>query len=307
MIEEGSKFWYGLKSEAYVQYSQRPLKMTRGCLILNLLCFCALSVYAQGEIIKPHGRNTGPAKVIDTTYVQLYYALCASDIHDESTYRDYFCLEVGRKNVKFYSYNWVGAIEGVRKWKKEHGVPANAGLRVIPHGNYKQGWSEYQYSEWYMSDGKLTEYSCFPLRLGRYNCYHEEKYPNQDWIIWGDTMTFCGYLCQKATCHFSGREFTAWFTQKIPVRNGPWKFGGLPGAILKVSDKDNLYDFECVKIEQKRKPLYKEGYSSYNKMDREDLLKIQRKIHEDIGSLWGNPKSEPEAREIPRYEPLELK
>lgn len=180
MIEEGSKFWYGLKSEVYVQYSQRPLKMTRGCLILNLLCFCALSVYAQGEIIKPHGRNTGPAKVIDTTYVQLYYALCASDIHDESTYRDYFCLEVGRKNVKFYSYNWVGAIEGVRKWKKEHGVPANAGLRVIPHGNYKQGWSEYQYSEWYMSDGKLTEYSCFPLRLGRYNCYHEEKYPNQD-------------------------------------------------------------------------------------------------------------------------------
>ena len=37
MIEEGSKFWYGLKSEVYVQYSQRPLKMTRGCLILN--CF----------------------------------------------------------------------------------------------------------------------------------------------------------------------------------------------------------------------------------------------------------------------------
>lgn len=56
----------------------------------------------------------------------------------------------------------------------------------------------------------------------------------------------------KATCTFRGREYTAWFCVDIPISNGPWKFGGLPGLILKVYDKDHLFVFESIEIEKKR-------------------------------------------------------
>jgi len=43
-----------------------------------------------------------------------------------------------------------------------------------------------------------------------------------------DTLTVAGYVCQKATCLFRGRDYTAWFSNDIPISNGPWKFGGFP-------------------------------------------------------------------------------
>lgn len=53
-------------------------------------------------------------------------------------------------------------------------------------------------------------------------------------------------------CYFRGRSYVAWFTMDIPIENGPWKFAGLPGLILKVYDDKKLYDFECVKIEKNK-------------------------------------------------------
>ena len=70
-----------------------------------------------------------------------------------------------------------------------------------------------------------------------------------DWTILPDTASFLDYPCQKATLKFRGRNYEAWFAPQIPVNDGPWKFFGLPGLILKVKDTESQFDFECVGLE----------------------------------------------------------
>src|SRR6185312_16860436 len=54
----------------------------------------------------------------------------------------------------------------------------------------------------------------------------ESPLPLIDWKTTGDTATFGGLHCQRATCHFKGRDYVAWFCPDLPVRTGPWKLNG---------------------------------------------------------------------------------
>ncbi len=63
--------------------------------------------------------------------------------------------------------------------------------------------------------------------------------------------TILGYKCYKATCHFAGRDYEAWFTPDIPISDGPYKFSGLPGLILSVVDTKNQHSFHIYKVKDK--------------------------------------------------------
>ena len=43
-------------------------------------------------------------------------------------------------------------------------------------------------------------------------------------------------MAQKATTSYGGRDWIAWFTAEIPFQDGPYKFYGLPGLIVKMED-----------------------------------------------------------------------
>lgn len=77
-----------------------------------------------------------------------------------------------------------------------------------------------------------------------------EKVPPQDWVISEDTFTVLGYLCQKATTHFRGRGYTAWFTLDIPISDGPWKLYGLPGMILKIIETNGIFNFQAIGLQE---------------------------------------------------------
>ncbi|MFW6222143.1 MAG: GLPGLI family protein, partial [Bacteroidota bacterium] len=47
------------------------------------------------------------------------------------------------------------------------------------------------------------------------------------WEFLSERKQVVGYDCQKATAFFRGRTWYAWFTNQIPVADGPWKFHGL--------------------------------------------------------------------------------
>lgn len=59
-----------------------------------------------------------------------------------------------------------------------------------------------------------------------------------NWKLHKETKKIGDFNCQKATIKFRGRNYTAWFTNEIPIRYGPWKFQGLSGLILEVYDDD---------------------------------------------------------------------
>lgn len=72
--------------------------------------------------------------------------------------------------------------------------------------------------------------------------YHETL--DLDWTLYEQTKIIKGYNCKKATVSYGGRFWTAWYTTEIPLNAGPYKFKGLPGLIMKVTDYTNSYDFE---------------------------------------------------------------
>ncbi len=52
------------------------------------------------------------------------------------------------------------------------------------------------------------------------------------------------YKCHKATCYFAGRNYSAWYTMELPFNDGPYKFKGLPGLIVKIEDLQKHHVFE---------------------------------------------------------------
>lgn len=75
-----------------------------------------------------------------------------------------------------------------------------------------------------------------------------EDIPKLNWIIHSEKKIIQQYTCQRATTNFRGRNYEAWFAPEIPIREGPYKFGGLPGLILKIEDSQKHYIYSCVSI-----------------------------------------------------------
>jgi GLPGLI family protein len=78
--------------------------------------------------------------------------------------------------------------------------------------------------------------------------YLKELNPKFDWVLINETKKIGAFNCLKATCHFRGRDYIAWYTLEIPVSYGPWKFQGLPGLILEVYTPNQEIYFSAKKI-----------------------------------------------------------
>jgi GLPGLI family protein len=76
----------------------------------------------------------------------------------------------------------------------------------------------------------------------------EEGIPQFEWRITGKQKITAENNCYEATTSFRGRSYSVWFTPDIPLDVGPWKFSGLPGAILQVNDKEGRYNWYCKSI-----------------------------------------------------------
>ncbi|WP_415327560.1 GLPGLI family protein [Chryseobacterium sp. MMS23-Vi53] len=73
-------------------------------------------------------------------------------------------------------------------------------------------------------------------KIGQTN-YKIEEDQKPEWKILPDKQKIGDYNAQKATTTFGGREWIAWFSTDIPFQDGPYKFYGLPGLIVKLEDK----------------------------------------------------------------------
>ena len=73
--------------------------------------------------------------------------------------------------------------------------------------------------------------------------------PGFDWQILTETKVIAGLSCQLAKTTFRGRTYEVWFSKEIPTSAGPWKFHGLPGLIVRVSDATGEVNIQLQKFE----------------------------------------------------------
>ena len=76
------------------------------------------------------------------------------------------------------------------------------------------------------------------------------------WKLHNQRRNIQGFNCQKATITLYGREWIAWFTNEIPISDGPFKFHSLPGLIIEISDTKGYYSFQLIKHSVANNLLY---------------------------------------------------
>lgn len=90
----------------------------------------------------------------------------------------------------------------------------------------------------------------YPITQTRYtdnisrNLFAYDEPVKFEWKVENDRQKIGEYNAQKATTEFRGRNWTAWFTPDIPFPDGPYKFYGLPGLIVKIEDSEQNYSWE---------------------------------------------------------------
>lgn len=130
---------------------------------------------------------------------------------------------------------------------------------------------------------KLT----YVKEIGSDKYYYTDNKDQFNWKILEETDTIAGYRVQIATTSFAGRNYTAWFTQEIPLAEGPYKFNGLPGLIIKIQDDKGHYVFELTNIKKLETPVsFTFWQEEFLETTQEKLLTLEEEYKKDpIGYL----------------------
>lgn len=209
---------------------------------------------------------------------------------------DLFILEIGPKISKFYSYytfqydSLMSTPDGEQKKREIFNQSLSDFHKHRDRRKFLNGFSRKRSTTCIYKNYPEKGMTIIDFLGGDYVVY-EDVLNDQDWQITDSIKTVLDYNCQQAVCRFRGREWIAWFTTDIPVVNGPWKLGGLPGLILEAYDQGNQYYFNIIGLEKKNnKPiLFGESFFKkikYIKTNRKDFLKAcKRKIDNASGFL----------------------
>ncbi len=142
---------------------------------------------------------------------------------------------------------------------------------------------------------------------------YEDSLHDQQWQMTDSTKTILDYECQMATCLYRGRHWTVWFCADIPIDNGPWLLGGLPGLILEAYDAEDLYHFTAIGMEKVANTpiviIRNPDMKGYVQTTRVDFLKAKKRytlnpmagIEAQTGLKLGEDQPNTEA-----YEPIEF-
>src|SRR5690606_38241086 len=131
-------------------------------------------------------------------------------------------------------------------------------------------------------DGKLHEQHSFS-RIGSKQVEIVDKLPIINWNITSESKKIMNLSCIKATSTFRGRKWTAWFTTDFPTNIGPYKFHGLPGIVIELTDEMNSYKFVANKIIQVTHN-FSEHFAKFNEYQKKinNPLSLQKVEEERI-------------------------
>lgn len=162
---------------------------------------------------------------------------------------------------------------------------------VVVKGNTastsKESLTDFPYVIIKNSEQKKLDYT---LQIVDDYFYYEQKLDLFKWELHVETKNIKGFIAQKATTTYSGRDYVAWFTLDIPISDGPFKFNGLPGLILELNDTQNNYDFTFTAFEKLNPEItFKINLKQYILTDKEKLFNVWYKYRKDPFTYVNNP------------------
>ncbi len=115
------------------------------------------------------------------------------------------------------------------------------------------------------------------------------------WKILNEKEKISTYNTQKATTEFGGRKWTAWFTTDVPLTDGPYKFSGLPGLIVKIEDDGQNYSWVLKgnkKVDNYSEDSEADKINAKYGMGKTPLLVTREKFEKTMDNFKADPLAE---------------
>lgn len=176
-------------------------------------------------------------------------------------------LDIADTGSKFYSYTAYYS-DSIMKVDLEKQLASTGMINVKTDA--RKGSVRYSISK------KYPKYEVFlhnRILRDQYKVADDRKI---DWKISSEKQKIGEWNTQKAETEFGGRKWTAWFTSDIPIQDGPYKFHGLPGLIVKLEDvsKSHVFNLQAVKnITEIPKDVFGEKEILVNQKQYDKLIK----------------------------------
>ena len=227
--------------------------------------------------------------LIDRAYMKcLYRYVYLNDTLTGKTKDDLLILQIGKSISKCFSHysNQVDSLSALPNGDMIIGKMIDDAMNSgeFMRGNYPhKRLKTYIYKNY--PEGRMTVTDGLILQDYRY----VDSLHAQTWTMGDSTREVLGYTCQQATADFRGRRWTAWFATDIPVSNGPWKLGGLPGLILQAYDEGQQHVFTAVGLERvKDEPIiFNRSFGDNQKFEQTNRLEFLRSKKKSLMDLNG--------------------
>jgi len=232
---------------------------------------------------------TAREPMIDRAHMKcLYRYVYTFDTLKNELRDDLLILQIGKEVSKCYSYytfqsdSLQRTPDGAKVWSElfRRATEKDGIYGDFPH--VRMG--TYVYKNYPTGQMTITD------RISSQGYRYADSLHAQTWTMGDSTREVLGYTCQQATANFRGRRWTAWFATDIPVSDGPWKLGGLPGLILEAYDEGQQHVFTAVGLERVAdEPIIfnqKDGHNRrFEPTNRLDFLRMERRFLMDSNSF----------------------
>jgi GLPGLI family protein len=152
--------------------------------------------------------------------------------------KEMMLLDIDKNGSQYYSYDKFKS-DSTNKADMEKQLRSNSGNFTINRKD-KPGQVSYKVTKEYPA---FKTYLFTRVSIDNYKISEDQK---PEWKILPDKEKIGEYNAQKATTNFGGRQWTAWFSTDLPFQDGPYKFYGLPGLIVKIEDKTGTHSMTLV-------------------------------------------------------------
>jgi len=247
-------------------------------IIVSILLLASLAVRAAAR-----------EPVLDRAHMKcLYRYVYTFDTLKNELHNDLLILQIGKEVSKCYSYytfqcdSLRRTPDGAKVWSElfRRAIEKDGIYGDFPHVRM----STYVYKNYPTGQMTITD------RISSQGYCYVDSLHTQTWAMGDSTREVLGYTCQQATADFRGRRWTAWFATDIPVSDGPWKLGGLPGLILEAYDEGQQHVFTAVGLERVKDELiiFNRPFGDnhrFEQTNRLDFLRMERRFLMDSNSF----------------------